>query len=65
MLVYSKNGVHVTQIDPRRFIISADGYGEMLLVVLPADGRILVDDKYMEGLIKLVEFRTGRNKKYK
>ena len=60
MLVYSKNGIHITQLEPHKFVISADGYGEMLWVGLPTDGRIMVDDKYMEGLVRLVAFRTGK-----
>lgn len=60
MLVYSKNGIHITQVQVRDFTISVDGYGELIQFRLPNDGRIIEDSKYFEGLVRLVSFRTGR-----
>ena len=65
MLVYSKCGVHVTQIEPLKYVISADGYGEMLWVRLPPDNRIMVNDKYVEQLVNCDAIRTGKKQSSK
>ena len=60
MLIYSQNGVHIEQVDQRQFIISADGYGQILLINLPIDNLFMMDTKFLEVMARGVAIRTGK-----
>ena len=60
MSIYRKDGVYIERAGYNLYAIGTDEYGNIILVSLPEDDRVIENGDFLRGLAKGVAMRTGK-----